>query len=904
MLSRFRHKVLTRWSHIICDHPVTVLLASVLLAVLSIVYTVTQLGFQADRNDLISPDLDWNQRYIRYLDEFQGYDSIAVIVRVPEGDDGPGQAQAFVREVVERLNQRPEYFKNVWWGIDPAEASAALMRLQPMDEFRSNLGLIAEAAPLLQAQNVAGLLGQIPAQLTQQTGEETSPEQAAEMIDQLSGLIGAVDAGLRGELSPEALAQLSPVAIPSWEFLESDDGRLLFIDMEPKKIPLPQYPGVEAGLTGIPVIEADETLMSMTDSTICSIIAVSAISVLLVVSFGSWRLPLVMVLALGLGVAWSFGFLTLSIGHLQVLSVVFTVILLGLGIDFGIHLISRYELIRADYPAGPEGFRLAMTRTLQSTGPGMFTGAVTTALAFSTTTLTDFTGMAEMGLIAGVGVMLCLLAMMTALPAIMRLVQHEATHVKMNAHEDLAYRIQRGLTPLFNRPKTVCLIGTVVFGVACVLAMEVRYNNNLLDLLPTNLKSVQWQQEVLDHTDQAILYGVSSTDTLDEARQRADELRRLSEVASVGGVGLFYPEDEDAKIALIEHVRGDLSEQLNAPASGMTPDTAPQLAQAFRALTFAVGFALQRQDVKSEPVVHEALSGLLVRLNEASKRLADPDFTANAQERLAGLTQAFDQMRGQVRELIEQALAPRRLQPDDLPRILQREAMSLGEPTRYQLKIYPVGNVWDPDQMKPFMEQVQTIDPMVTGSPVQIYLSGLLMRDSYYRAGALAVIAVLLLAFVDFWKIVDALLCLLPVVVGFVCSFAVMYLVGVSVNPANIIVLPLMFGIGVASGVHIMHRYRQEPAEEPVGLAHGTGKGIMLTSATTIIAFSSMLLAQHRGIQSLGFVLAMGITLTLVASMTLMPAVLQVRNGIRRGKGDNLSSGGGGLVDEVLSEAE
>lgn len=902
MLNRLRHNVLTRWAHVVCEYPRAVLGVAVLIAVVSVGYTIAGLGFQADRNDLISPKLDWNKRYIQYLDQFQGYDSIAVIVKVPQADGGDQEARDFVTAVVEKLKLKPEYFKHIWWGIDPAEASAALMRLAPMEDFEANLELVTSAAPLLKAKNVADLLAQIPAQLTQQTAADTTPQEGAELINQLASLVSVIDEGLAGKLEPDSLKALSPVEIPSWQFLASEDGQLLFIDLEPNVMEgeidptapvvayarevlretLPDFPGVEAGLTGIPVIEADETLMSMKDSTVCSIIAVSAISVLLIAAFGSWRLPLIMVLSLGLGVAWTFGFLTLAVGHLQVLSVVFTIILLGLGIDFGIHIISRYELIRANYPPGQLGFKLAMTQTFQSAGPGMFTGAITTALAFSTTTLTDFTGMAEMGLIAGVGVMLCLLAMLTALPAIMCLVQYEASHVKTDAHNDLSHRIQNALTPLYRHPKTVCGIGAALFVGAVFLAAGVRYNNNLLDLLPTNLQSVQWQQEVLDHTDQAILYGVSSTDTLEEARERVDQLRELSSVASVGGVGLFYTADEAQKLELIEAARAQLAGELEGTPTAFKVDEAPVLAQSFRALSFAIRFALQRADVKSEPLILEAMTNLLTQIDRAANRLIDPDFTAHSAERLAGLTAAFAQMQGQVRVLIDQALVTRALEPRDLPEILQREAVSRSMPTRYQLKIYPKANVWDPEEMKPFMEQVKTIDPLVTGSPVQIYLSGLLMKDSYYRAGTLAVIAVLVLAFVDFFRVVDALLCLLPVLVGFVGAFAIMFMVGVSVNPANIIVLPLMFGIGVASGVHIMHRYRQEPTAEPVGLAHGTGKGIMLTSATTIIAFSSMLLAQHRGIQSLGFVLALGISLTLVASMTLMPATLELRNKIHR----------------------
>ena len=152
------------------------------------------------------------------------------------------------------------------------------------------------------------------------------------------------------------------------------------------------------------------------------------------------------------------------------------------------------------------------------------------------------------------------------------------------------------------------------------------------------------------------------------------------------------------------------------------------------------------------------------------------------------------------------------------------------------------------------------------------------MRQSYLKAGALALIAVLIIAFIDFMSLIDALLCLLPVTIAFVMTFALMWVTGYTINPANIIVLPLMFGIGVASGVHVMHRYRQNPRRRPPGLAAGTGKGIILTSATTIIAFASMLIAEHKGIQSLGFVLAVGIFMTLVACMTIMPAMLEIRN--------------------------
>ncbi len=165
---------------------------------------------------------------------------------------------------------------------------------------------------------------------------------------------------------------------------------------------------------------------------------------------------------------------------------------------------------------------------------------------------------------------------------------------------------------------------------------------------------------------------------------------------------------------------------------------------------------------------------------------------------------------------------------------------------------------------------------------VQIYESGALIWRSYLWAGLYALLAVYVIVAFDFQSFSDAMLSLVPVAVGFALTFAAMYLAGVAINPANIIVLPLMFGIGVDSGVHILHRYRQAPYDQPPGMTAGTGKGITLTSLTTMIGFGALLLARHRGIASLGFVLAVGIGLTLIACWTIMPAWLELRNRRRR----------------------
>jgi predicted RND superfamily exporter protein len=224
---------------------------------------------------------------------------------------------------------------------------------------------------------------------------------------------------------------------------------------------------------------------------------------------------------------------------------------------------------------------------------------------------------------------------------------------------------------------------------------------------------------------------------------------------------------------------------------------------------------------------------------------------------------------------------------DDLPHELMRpfKAKDPQDP-RVILDVFPklrtragveVDSALHPLFLGDFVRDLRSVDPEVTGVIVQVYESGDLIWKSYVRAGVISLAIIFVVVWLDFLSLEFALLSLLPVAIGFSVTFGAMQLVGVSINPANIIVLPLMFGIGMDSGVHILHRYKQEPKNRPLGLTSGTGKGITITALTTIVAFATMIPARHRGIASLGFVLTVGLTLTLLACLTVMPAWLELR---------------------------
>ena len=210
----------------------------------------------------------------------------------------------------------------------------------------------------------------------------------------------------------------------------------------------------------------------------------------------------------------------------------------------------------------------------------------------------------------------------------------------------------------------------------------------------------------------------------------------------------------------------------------------------------------------------------------------------------------------------------------------------VGKDGSWLLLVYPDADeqqrsILAPDRLGPFVESMRAAlagtGVEVIGPPVQIYESSELIKKAYILAACYAIAAILVLLLLDFRRLADALCAMTPVAFGFIGAFGLMGLFGVPLNFANMIILPIIFGIGVNAGVHMVHRWRAEPFGRPAGLSGATGRGITLTMLTTMIGFGCLVLAQHRGIRSLGFVMVIGLGVTLLACYTVLPAALRWR---------------------------
>ncbi len=535
------------------------------------------------------------------------------------------RAEQLVDELGARL-QRSDAANSVLWGFAPSCASGRTIRLEPMPQFKTDLAQLDRARPLLESPTPSALLARAVQQM-QSGGQSaaggaaasqtaaTSPTNQpaanpAAQITQFENFINAftyrlktpvnqpVDLGRQIEQAGQGKGDNEAAAAPNdWRYLQSDNGRLLFVRINPKADPAAlnpyrasigkvrqilanmhsRYPSLQFGLTGIEVLQADETAAATADSTKASIVAVVLIALVLIIAFHSFRVPLMLIITLAVGIAWSFGFLTLVIGHLQVISVVFVVLLLGLGVAFGIHLASGFELLRHRYPDTEAGFRDTLQQTLETIGPGMVTGAVTTAAAFATTIFTDFRGVAEMGMVAGMGVILCLIAMCSVYPAMLRLLKPSHRHFKPMESRRVHLFEERWIMPFVHHPRWTLIAAAVLMLASVAAIVQMRFDYNLMALMPRGVESVQWQRRIVQQGNQSVWTATSIADSMKEAREHAQAFRNLPTVESVGGIATLFPTQPEQREQMIAQVRqrlgNEVEQALQSPASAPAATT-------------------------------------------------------------------------------------------------------------------------------------------------------------------------------------------------------------------------------------------------------------------------------------------------------------------------------------------
>jgi uncharacterized protein len=870
-----------------------VVFVSLVLAILSLWVTAQKLTFKTGRGDLVARGLPYVETYKNYRAQFEDLSGMVVVV---EGKT-PSDMTSFAEALEKKLRAQPHLFSKVVYKIDTRYFRSRFLLYLDQDELQTLAGKLEDHQgflesvnaspglnPLLSSINAEISSGMVDSLLTDFLGGEDEGDSKDEGdLDLLIRLLEEMTRFLTGETdyrSPwQALFKGGADSLRDEGYMVSENEDMLFILVVPNddetsftgyKDAVEQarqfiaetkkdFPDVTVGLTGEDVISSDEMVTTQSDVETASKIALIGVALLFIIAYQGVVKPLLAVFCLLLGLSWTMGFTALTIGHLNILSVVFTTILIGLGIDFGIHILERFKEERQQ---GNE-ILPALHKTLQGTGKGNFSGAITTAMAFGAMVLTDFIGIAELGWIAGWGILFCMVAMLLVLPALVTL--EEKWRKPIYAQTKSSTTNQRGsIDKLFDHYYIIIGVCTVLVVIASLSLKDLRFDYNLLNLQAKGTEAVRYEMKILESAGRSAWSAAILADSLEEIQEKERQLKALPTVARVESISAVVPDNQEEKARTIRENLAPLLKDLE-----VEPEDADFSLKALNKTLKHIQFKLQGRE--GDELGQVKVAGDSVRNFMEQSQKVEP---GQAKKRLENFSQLlFADYRNLMEELKANADV-KLVRLEEIPETLRKRYIS--QKGKYVANIFPSVDVWDLDQRQKYLTDLRSVDPNVTGTAVHMFESTRLMTEGYVNGGLYAMTAIIIYVSFLFRNLRTVFFVLLPVLVGSIWTVGIMELIGLKLNMANLVILPLILGIGVVNGIHITHRYREEEDKNASVLGKSTGQAVLLSSLTTMIGFGSMMVANHYGVYSLGLVLTLGVFNCLVASVTFLPALLKL----------------------------
>jgi uncharacterized protein len=896
-------RVLQRLVRVACAFPALTVAGALALSALSVWYALTTLTLATSTRALLPQGQPYIERFVALDREFGELDDLVIVVEARSLAEAKVYATRLVREL--RAERVP--LRRIAYRIDPKQFEGrALLYLskEKLAEIRDRIFDYQEfmetfaARPTLD-QLVEGLATQVAsAFVTGFFDIGIQQSRGASDLRFIEDLVGQVAARLERPIpyhSPwGALFSTEGDEAGAGYFL-SEDQRLLFILAEPESEAgsftgdrraieatraviaglRREFPYVAVGVTGKPALSSDEMTAAFEDSQKATVLAFALTLGLLVAAFLRVGKPLLMLAVLAVSLSWSIGVATLVVGHLSLFSVMFISIVIGIGIDYGIYFLFRYE---EEIFLG-RSLAEAMEVTAARTGPGMLLGALTAAGTFYVLRLTDFRGVQELGVIAGTALLLAWVAMMTVFPATLMLVDRRRTRRPRTVPR--AIELERIRAPLLDliaaHPRTVLTLALLITVVSAWGLGWLHFDYNLLNLQAHGTESVEWEKKVLATAGRSGFAALSSADSLEELRRKRSAFSRLGSVSEVDSALLLIPEDQDDKRKII----GDFA-PLVAPVrlSRPLPLDVDRLITAFETLRRRVAILANEApaDVTPAGEARQRLAALVARLEELLRRLRQSDRDA-IEPTLALLQQQLyrDFLRSFQR--LQGNLAPRQVGLGDLPEEIRRKFVS--DRGRFLLQIHPAVDIWDREGATRFVQDLRSVDPEVTGTPVISFEAIRLMERAYQQGTLYAVVVVTLITALTIRRWRETLLALLPLGLGLVWTFGLMYFLDLRLTLGNVFGIPLILGAATEFGSNIVLRFMEGQDHDGPLIARSTVMAVLVNGLTTIVGFGSLMLAAHRGIFGLGLLLTLGMVTSLVAALTVLPVLLQLVKNMR-----------------------
>ena len=627
-----------------------------------------------------------------------------------------------------------------------------------------------------------------------------------------------------------------------------------------------EFPDVNVGVTGKPALSNDEMTSAFRDSEYASV--VSFVLTLGLLLFGFMRIgkPIAMTIVLSMSLAWSVAVAAIFPGHLSLFSVMFISIVVGIGIDYGIYFLFRYE---EELFLG-RNLKEALEITAARSGPGILLGAVTAAATFYVLMLTDFRGLQELGWISGSAILISFVAMFTVFPATLMLMdrRHAArprgTVPRAMALESIHVPFVDSIT---RYPKIVLVVAALLTIGSTLALRAVHFDYNLLNLQAHGTESVVWEMKILATSGRSGFAAMSTADSLEELRAKHQAFRKLATVSEVDSALLLIPDDQPEKqkiISAFAPIVGPV--RVNRPLPVDPDRLVTSLETLKRRFDIAAGEAPPGDTQRELTRVAEDIGRLVIKLRQTDAVNVEASLALLQRQVYRDFVTSFQRLQSN--------LHPRLIGLADVPPEIKRKFISDGG--RFLLQIHPAVNIWDRDGAARFVSELRTVDPDVTGTPIITYEAIRLMERAAKQGTVYAIVLVSGLTAIMLRRARETLLALSPLFLGLLWTAGFMWVFNLQFNLGNIFGLPLIFGVGAEYGLTIVTRFMEDREHGGPLIARSTVMGVLIAASTTLVGFASLMLADHRGIYGLGLLLTIGTITSMIAALIVLPVLLRL----------------------------
>ena len=898
-----RDKILKALAKLHAQYPWKMVIVVLIITIIMGVFAA-QLEQSMRWTDLLPTKSEKTIQYNKVINEFVTATNIIVVV---EGEEE--KIKAFTEAVVPQIKL----------ATDPKDGQLYAKRIdykQDVDFIREHGLMLLKAdnlknmKELYQNPNLVPLLTNLNNSFEKEyVGKEESistrekEDNTIIILDSISNLISVMKDYSSGKIhSPEEAQKAVDKLLLGEPYLLSYDKQALIINVIPnfsitdmskmvsgtdtiQKVinqALKDYPEVKAGLTGMIPLGRDEMVYGEQSMGYTSIIAFIAILILLILSFRMWAAPLFALLNLAIGLIWAIGLAAILVKSLNIMTSMVAVILIGLGIDFSIHIISIFTENRS---AG-KPINTAMEETFLKSGKGILTAGLTTCAAFLALVISSSRGMKEMGIVSSTGLFAILIVTFLFLPSLLALrerrLEKKLAEGKIKAKpvsKDISFQSFGTGSRWLSQRYTATLICAVLITIFLLnSATKISFDHNYMNMEAKGLTSITLQDTILDKFDLSMDYALLLTNSIEESREMTKELKNIKSVALVDDISMYLPsfEEQQKRIPIIQEINQAIS-------SATLKDNLTEAE--FNQLLLE----LERLEMNIMEIQDMAFIGGQDKVDrKCGEIVGDPDnpqsksiisefinhLENNRLEGIKGLEEFQKYAAPYFKKSALKMSAAENVELDDLPSsILDRYANR--NRTQFLMTIFPSGNIWqDADYLNRFTNDLDRVSEKATGmAPVMRELIRVIGNDGK-NAALLTILVVFLLLWIDFRKIKYAILAMIPLVTGFVWMVGLMKLLGMQLTIVNVMGLPMIIGIGIDYGVHVVHRWRIEETGKVNKIFASTGKAILLSAITTMLAFGSLIFSIWRGFGSLGGAMFIGVGACFLSTVIILSGII------------------------------